>query len=69
VQLDDYWSLYCECAIFCNWSVCNFYAIFVNSTVCWVVKSQHENQASVAEMRVLLWMSGKTRHYREREWG
>jgi len=31
-------------------------------TECWVVKSQHENQVSVAEMRMLRWMSGKTIH-------
>ena len=31
-------------------------------TECWAVKSQHENQVSVAEMRMLRWMSGKTRH-------
>ena len=31
-------------------------------TECWTVKSQHENQVSVAEMRMLCWMSGKTRH-------
>jgi len=28
------------------------------------VKSQHENQVSVAEMRMLRWMSDKTRHDR-----
>jgi len=33
---------------------------------CWEVKSQHENQVSVAEMRVLCWMSGKTIHDRIR---
>ena len=33
-------------------------------TECWTVKSQHENQVSVAEMRMLCWMSGKTRHDR-----
>jgi hypothetical protein len=33
-------------------------------TKCW--KSQHENQVSVAEMRMLRWMSGKTRHDRIR---
>jgi len=49
-------------------------------TECWAVKSQHETQVSVAEMRMLRWMSGKTRHdrikndtvrerEREREWG
>jgi len=27
-----------------------------------MVKSQHETQVSVAEMRMLRWMSGKTRH-------
>jgi len=35
-------------------------------TECWAVKSQHENQVSVAEMRILRWMSGKTRHDRIR---
>ena len=35
-------------------------------TVCWTVKSQHENQVSVVEMRMLHWMSGKTRHDRIR---
>ncbi|KAM7490942.1 hypothetical protein LguiA_033863 [Lonicera macranthoides] len=30
-------------------------------TECWAVKSQHENKLSVAEMRMLRWMSGKTR--------
>jgi len=30
-------------------------------TKCWAVKSQHDNQVSVAEMRMLRWMSGKTR--------
>jgi len=45
-------------------------------TECWAVKSQHENQVSVAEMRMTRWMSSKTRHdrikndtIREREWG
>jgi len=33
-------------------------------TECWAVKSQHENQVSVAEMRMLRWMSDKTRHDR-----
>jgi len=33
-------------------------------TKCWAVKSQHGNQVSVAEMRMLRWMSGKTRHDR-----
>jgi len=28
---------------------------------CWVVKNQHENKISVAEMRMLHWMCGKTR--------
>jgi len=43
---------------------------------CWAVKSQHENQVSVVEMRMLRWRSGKTRRdrikndtIREREWG
>jgi len=31
-------------------------------TECWAVKSQHENQVNVAEMRMLRWTSGKTRH-------
>jgi len=35
-------------------------------TECWAVKSQHENQVSVAEMRMLHYMSGKTRHDRIR---
>jgi len=35
-------------------------------TECWAVKSQHENQVSVAEMRMLRWMSGKTEHDRIR---
>jgi hypothetical protein len=35
-------------------------------TKCWAVKSQHENQVSVAEMRMLRWMSGKARHDRIR---
>ena len=35
-------------------------------TECWAVKSQRENQVSVAEMRMLRWMSGKTRHDRIR---
>ena len=30
-------------------------------TECWAVKSQQENQVSVAEMGMLRWMSGKTR--------
>jgi hypothetical protein len=29
---------------------------------CWAVKNQHENRISVAEIRMLLWMGGKTRH-------
>jgi len=33
-------------------------------TECWVVKSQNENQVSVAEMKMLHLMSGKTRHDR-----
>ncbi|KAM7467464.1 hypothetical protein LguiB_015026 [Lonicera macranthoides] len=33
----------------------------VYGTECWAVKSQHENKLSVAEMRMLRWMSGKTR--------
>jgi len=35
-------------------------------TECWTVKSQHKHQVSVAEMRMLCWMSGKTRHDRIR---
>ena len=35
-------------------------------TECWAVKSQHETQVSVAEMRMLRWMSGKTRDDRIR---
>ena len=35
-------------------------------TECWAVKSQHEVQVSVVEMRMLRWMSGKTRHDRIR---
>ena len=31
-------------------------------TECWLLKSQHETQVSVAKMRMLRWMSGKTRH-------
>jgi len=31
-------------------------------TECWAPKSQHENQVSVAELRMLRWMIGKTRH-------
>ena len=38
----------------------------LNRTECWTVKSQHENQVSVAEMRMLCWMSGKNRHDRIR---
>jgi len=30
-------------------------------TECWAVKNQHESQVSVAEMRMLHWMSGKIR--------
>jgi len=37
---------------------------WLSGTECWAVKSQHENQVSVAEMRMLRWMSGKTRHDR-----
>ena len=33
-------------------------------TKCWAVKSEHENQVSVAEMRMLRWMSGKSRRDR-----
>jgi len=35
-------------------------------TECWAVKSQHENQLSVVEMRMLRWMSGETRRDRIR---
>ena len=35
-------------------------------TECCAVKSQHDNLVSVAEMRMLRWMSGKTRHDRTR---
>ena len=35
-------------------------------TECWAVKSQHESKVSVAEMRMLRWMTGKTRHDRIR---
>jgi hypothetical protein len=35
-------------------------------TECWAVKSQHESKVSVVEMRMLRWMSGKTRHDRIR---
>ena len=30
-------------------------------TECWAVKNQHENKLSVAEMRMLRWICGKTR--------
>lgn len=30
-------------------------------TECWAVKGQHENKLNVTEMRMLRWMSGKTR--------
>nr|ABD32695.2 RNA-binding region RNP-1 (RNA recognition motif); Calcium-binding EF-hand [Medicago truncatula] len=40
--------------------------VLLYGTECWAVKSQHENQVSVAEMRMLRWMSGKTRHDRIR---
>ena len=48
-----------------------FYRITVRpallyGTECLAVKSQQENQVSVAEMRMLHWMSGKTRHDRIR---
>jgi len=33
---------------------------------CWAVKNQHENQVSVQEMRMLHWMSGRTRRVRIR---
>lgn len=28
---------------------------------CWAIKSQHDKKLNVAEMRMLPWMSGKTR--------
>jgi len=50
-------------------------AALLYGTECCAVKSQHENQVSGAEMRMLHWMSGKTGHdrirndtIREREW-
>jgi len=30
-------------------------------TKCWMVKSQHKNKVSVAEITTLCWMCGKTR--------
>jgi len=43
---------------------------------CWAVKNQHKHKVSVAEMRMLRWMCGKTRcdrigndDIREREFG
>ena len=30
-------------------------------TECWVVKKQHVSKMTVAEMRMLTWMCGKTR--------
>ena len=35
-------------------------------TECWAVKSQHESKVSVAEMKMLRWMSGKTKKNRIR---
>ena len=35
-------------------------------TECWAVKKQHEAKMSVAEMRMLRWMCGKTRKDRIR---
>ena len=35
-------------------------------TECWAVKSQHESKVSVVKMRMLCWMSGKTRQDRIR---
>jgi len=35
-------------------------------TECWAVRNQHENKVSVAQMRMLRWLSGKTRHDRIR---
>jgi hypothetical protein len=35
-------------------------------TECLAVNSQHESKVSVAKMRMLHWMSGKTRHDRIR---
>jgi hypothetical protein len=29
---------------------------------CWALKNQFENKLSIAEMRLLRWMCGKTRH-------
>jgi len=48
-----------------------FYRTAVRPTLlygmeCWAVKSQHKNQVSVAKMRMLRLMSGKTRHDRIR---
>jgi hypothetical protein len=41
--------------------------VMLYGTKCWAVKSQHENQVShAAEMRMLRWMSGKTRRDRIR---
>ena len=31
------------------------------SKLCWVVKTRHENNVSVTEMRMLCWMCGKIR--------
>jgi len=44
----------------------NFYCTFVRLVVlhgaeCWEVKNQHENKTSLAGMRMLCWMCGKTR--------
>jgi hypothetical protein len=44
----------------------NFYWTIVRlgmlyGTECWAVKNQGENKLSVAEMRMLRWMCGKTR--------
>jgi hypothetical protein len=35
--------------------------VWMYGTKCCAVKNQHDNQVSVTEMRMLRWMSGKTR--------
>jgi hypothetical protein len=37
-------------------------SVMLYGTECWAVKSQHGNQVSVEEMRMLHWMREKTRH-------